>query len=393
MSGITVLSGNQILESTIVELFGKTTPVRRVWSDQWRDPADVAMDACAADPELVIIGSDVLADEVLLVLGEIDRRFPATTVVCLVNHQDTDVSMTLLRQGARDVVVESGPTNTFRNQLGPVLHVAQIRHQRATEAADTNLRRRVITVISPKGGTGKTTVSTNLAVALAKQRSKQVVLLDLDAQFGDCAAALSIEPEYSLADAVKGISHERSTVKVFLGSHPSGLAVLAPPDDLVAAEEIETDGLKRTLATFAEEFPYVVIDTASGIDSFTLAAMEQATDLLLVSTTDVPAIRALRRQLEALDQIGYTSQRRTFVLNRANAKVGLSVSEIEAAVGMPALFRLPSTRMIPVSTNEGVAIVDRDSGGNVARKFEELARYFAPDAGGGRGRFKGRKDR
>ena len=165
---------------------------------------------------------------------------------------------------------------------------------------------------------------------------------------------------------------------MFLAGHPSGLALLAPPDDLVAVDDIEQDAVKRTLAAFTEEFPIVIVDTASGVDRFALAAMEQSTDLLVVSSTDVPSIRAVRRQLDVLDEVGYVSQRRTFVLNRANAKVGLSVAEIETAVGLEASFLIPSTRLIPVSTNESNPVIERSGGGTVANRFDKIAEFFAP---------------
>ncbi len=386
MSGITVLSANESLEKTFFSLFGRSIPVRRVWSDQWRDPAEVAMDACAADPHLLVLGSDIEREDVRAIVPEIDRRFPTATILCLVPTKEVEYALELLRLGARDVLVESVASEEFRAELDPILKIAESRHEKTT-GAGSELRRRVITVVSPKGGTGKTTLSTNLAVGLARRMPKQVVLLDLDVQFGDCAAALGLQPEYSLVHAIDGATHERSALKVFLATHPSGLAVLSPPDDLVAADDIDPDELKRMLAAFSEEFPFVVIDTASGIDPLTLAAMGHATDLLFVSTTDVPSIRAVRRQLDALDQIGYVAQRRTFVLNRANAKVGLSVAEIEAVVGLEASFEIPSTRLIPVSTNEGVAAIDKDGAGQLARKFEEIAQYFAPEQGGSRRRF------
>jgi pilus assembly protein CpaE len=377
MSGITVVSGNTGLETVFVDLFGRSLPVRRVWSDQWRDPIEVAMDACAADPELVVLGADAGIDLAELVVPEIDRLFPATTILCLVARLDVATSLHLLRMGARDVILEAGTWREFQNAVEPVLYVARSRHQRRRESA-SEIRRRVITIISPKGGSGKTTLAVNLAVGLARRAPKQVVLLDLDVQFGDCAAALGLRPEYSLVEAVEAANHERSALKVFLTGHPSGLAVLAPPEDLVAADDIMQDQMKKTLAAFAEEFPFVVVDTASGVDRFALAAMEQSTDLLVVSTTDVPSIRAVRRQLDVLDEVGYVSQRRTFVLNRANAKVGLSVSEIEAAVGLEATFQIPSTRLIPVSTNEGTPVVERSGGGNVASRFDRIAEFFAP---------------
>ena len=377
MSGITVLSGNPQLEAVFVDLFGRAVPVRRVWSAQWRDPIEVAMDTCAADPELVVVGSDAGLDLCQVVVPEIDRLFPSATILCLTAQLDVAVSLSLLRLGARDVVLEAGTRKEFQAAVEPVLHLARSRHSRRSGAA-SEIRRRLIAVVSPKGGSGKTTMAVNLAVGLARRAPKQVVLLDLDVQFGNCVGALGLRPDFSLVEAVEAANNERSALKVFVAPHRSGLAVLAPPETLVAADEVDQDQLKRTVAAFAEEYPLVVVDTASGVDRFALAAMEQATDLLVVSTTDVPSIRSVRRQLDLLDEVGYVSQRRTFVLNRANAKVGLSVAEIEAAVGLPASFQIPSTRLIPVSTNEGVPAIERGGGGNLAARFDQIAEFFAP---------------
>ena len=377
MSGITVVSANPALETVFVDLFSKTLPVRRIWSPQWQDPVEVAMDACAADPELVVIGADATMDLAGVVVPEIDRLFPSVTILCLVPYLDDATSITLLRLGARDVLPEAGTHHEFQAAVEPILEKARSRHLRRSQPAG-EIRRRVITIISPKGGSGKTTVAANLGIGLARRAPKQVVLLDLDVQFGDCAPALGLRPEYSLVEAVEAATHERSALKVFLSGHPSGLAVLAPPEDLVAADEVVQDQMKQTLAAFAEEFPLVIVDTASGVDRFALAAMEQSTDLLVVSTTDVPSVRAVRRQLDVLDEVGYISQRRTFVLNRANAKVGLSVAEIEAAIGLKASFQIPSTRLIPISTNEGIPVIERSGSGNVANRFDEIAEFFAP---------------
>jgi pilus assembly protein CpaE len=383
MSGITILSGNPGLEDAFVSLFGRSVPVRRVWSSQWQDPVEVAMDAGAADPELVVFGSDAGFELAELVVPEIDRLFPSATILCLVVRYEAAAWLALFRLGAREVVAEGGTRSEFRAAVEPVLELARSRYSQRRQAA-TKVRRRVITVVSPKGGSGKTTVAVNLAIGLARRAQKQVVLLDFDVQFGDCASALGLRPEYSLVDAANAASYERSALKVFLAGHPSGLALLSPPDDLVAVDDIEQDAVKRTLAAFTEEFPLVIVDTASGVDRFALAAMEQSTDLLVVSSTDVPSIRAVRRQLDVLDEVGYVSQRRTFVLNRANAKVGLSVAEIEAAVGLEASFLIPSTRLIPVSTNESNPVIERSGGGTVASRFEKIAEFFAPTPDDGR---------
>ncbi|MDH5291929.1 MAG: hypothetical protein OEY41_18180, partial [Acidimicrobiia bacterium] len=106
MSGVTIVSGNPRLEAVFVELFGRSGPVRRIWSNQWRDPVEVAMDACAADPELVVTGADVGLDMAEQVVPEIDGLFPSATILCLVPQVDMATALLLLRLGARDVVLE-----------------------------------------------------------------------------------------------------------------------------------------------------------------------------------------------------------------------------------------------------------------------------------------------
>lgn len=377
MSGITVLSGEADLEQRIVNIFGKKVAVRRVWSQQWRDSAEVSMDACAADPALLIVGPDLPLEVVRYVVADVDRQFRSTTSAVMLSNPDVEVSMDLLRLGAREVLPTGLDEGKLQAKLDPVLQLAQERHDRSG-AERVTLRRRVIAVVSPKGGTGKTTLASNLAIGLANRMPKQVLLVDLDLQFGDCASALGLKPEHSLSEAIQATSHERSGLKVFLTNHSSSLVMLPPPDDLAIADNIDVDDLKTTVTALAEEFPFVVIDTAGGIDSAALVAMQLATDLLFVTTTDVPSILAVRRQVEALDRIGFTSQRRSLVLNRSNAKVGLSASDVESSIGMEVKFEIPSSRLIPVSTNEGSPAILKEAG-NVARKFEEIALYFAPN--------------
>lgn len=393
MSGITVLSANPALETSLVDLYGRSLPVRRVWSDRWRDATEAATDACADDPELVIIGADVHPDQALAVVEELHRDFP-TTILCLVPERDAGYSMKLLRQGARDVVIEKGASEEFKAELDPVIRIARNRTA-SPDGSDPRGRQRTIAVISPKGGTGKTTVSTHLATVLARRRPTEVVLVDLDVQFGDCAPALGLTPAHSLVDAIAGLDRRPQTLRPFLADHPSGLLMLDPPDDLVAAEQIEPEHMEQVLVVAALEFPYVVVDTASGIDAASLAAIEAASDLVVVSSPDAPSVRAARRQLDTLDQLGYDRQRRTLVLNRSNTKGGLPVPEVQAAIGLEVDFQIPNTRLIAVATNEGVPIVERGGSSLAARAFEDMATRFVPEAEPGsgerRGRFRGRR--
>lgn len=236
---------------------------------------------------------------------------------------------------------------------------------------------KVIVVMSPKGGSGKTAVSSNLAVALAQRHPGRVVAVDLDVQFGDLTTALSLTPEHTLAQLARTTEIDATTVKLFLTLYYNGLYVLAGANDPVDADSISHAHVSQVLPLLAQNFDYVIVDTPAGLDERTLAAIECATDLLLVSSLDVTSIRSLRKALDALDHIGVKAERQ-LVLNRADAKVGLNPSDAEEAIGMKIACSISSSREIPLSLNLGTPVVISEPKSAVAKQLQQLSLAFAP---------------
>jgi pilus assembly protein CpaE len=236
---------------------------------------------------------------------------------------------------------------------------------------------KVIVVISPKGGSGKTAVSSNLAVALAQRNAGRVVAVDLDVQFGDLGTALSLTPEHTLAQLARATHIDATTVKLFLTPYANGLYVLAGANDPVDADSISHSHITAVLPLLAQNFDYVIVDTPAGLDERTLAAIECASDLLLVSSLDVTSIRSLRKALDALDHIGVKAERQ-LLLNRADSKVGLNPSDPEEAIGMKISCSIPSSRDIPLSLNLGTPVVISEPKSAVAKQLQKLAQLYMP---------------
>jgi pilus assembly protein CpaE len=236
---------------------------------------------------------------------------------------------------------------------------------------------KVIVVISPKGGSGKTAVSSNLAVALAQRHPGRVAAVDLDLQFGDLGTALSLTPERTLAQLARTTKIDATTVKLFLTPSEHGVYLLAGAADPVDADSVSQSHVSMVLPLLAQDFDYVIVDTAAGLDECTLAAIECATDLLLVSSLDVTSIRSLRKALDTLDTLGVDAERR-FVLNRADAKVGLTPSDAEEAVRMKISCSIPSSREIPLSLNLGTPVTVSEPRAAVAKQMQQLAHIYAP---------------
>ena len=244
-------------------------------------------------------------------------------------------------------------------------------------SGDASRHSKVIVVVSPKGGSGKTAVSANLAVALAQRHPGRVVAIDLDAQFGDLSLALSLTPERTLAQLARTSEIDVTSLKLHLTSAAEGLFVLAGAHNPVDADAIGHEHVDRVVPLLADNFDYVIVDTAAGLDDRTLAALDHATDILLVSSLDVTSVRSLRSATDAFDHLGLTGER-LMVLNRADSKVGLDPSDAEDAMGMRIGCSIPSSRQIPMSLNLGTPVVLSEPKSPVAKQFRNLAELYAP---------------
>jgi pilus assembly protein CpaE len=234
---------------------------------------------------------------------------------------------------------------------------------------------KVIVVVSPKGGSGKTAVSTNLAVAIAQQFPGRVAAVDLDVQFGDMCTSLGLHAEHNLAEVAQSNEVDATTIKLFLTPYEPGLFVLCGARTPAEADRVTHEHVDRVIPLLAADFDYVVVDTPAGLDDRTLSAVELATDLLLVSSLDVTSIRSLRKAVEAMDALGVTKNRH-FVLNRADAKVGINPADAAEAVGWPIECTIPSAREIPFSMNVGTPVVKLHPRSAVAKQMVQLSHLF-----------------
>ena len=238
-------------------------------------------------------------------------------------------------------------------------------------------RGRVISVLSPKGGVGKTTVATNLAVGLAKRSPGSTVLVDLDVQFGDVASALNLTPRHSLADTIQGSAGcDTMVLKTFLTQHATGLHVICGVDSPAAADMVTADDVSRLLGTLAAEFRYVVVDTAPGLLEHTLAALDETTDPLFVTTMDVPGVRGLRKELKTLDDLGMFVGTRYVALNLTDRRSGMSVADVEATIGTGVDLQLPRSKSVPTSVNLGVPLLQSGTRDPMTKKLNTLVDHY-----------------
>lgn len=372
---IVVLSDAGTLEEAVRAAVGDSVDVETM-------PLKTGVRAQAPDMAVVIVDGATDLDKALAVAKDFDDRRPDVTVV-LGAAFDSEIVSRAMQVGVRDVLAPGSNEDRIREAVKRAIEVAE-RRRDAMRGAEAKQQNRLIMVMSPKGGAGKTTISTNLAVGLAKRAPKEVTLIDADLQFGDVGNALRLLAESNVRDAIAGGLQDVTEVKVHLTPHRSGLFALCAPDQPGVADEITAQAFTKATAMLADEFRFVVVvvDTDPGLGERTLAIMDHATDLVFVAATDVASVRGLHKTIEALDRIGMTGHTRHFVLNRSDAKVGLDIGDIAATIGMEPDVLVPSHRSMPVSMNQGTPILEMDEPSPAAGPLWQLVDRFLPDPDG-----------
>ena len=310
--------------------------------------------------DCVVLGPSVDQQDVFELAETLRVSRPSLGVVMVRRRIDTAVLSDSLRAGVREVVQErdlAGLAAAVRRQRDIA---ARLREQmeRGDDYVDAQAHGRVVTVFSAKGGCGKTTLATNIATAIAASGKGTVALLDLDLAFGDVAIALQLFPTHTIGDAVAiGEDLDGEALRGLLTAHRTGVQALVAPMEPSTADTISTGLVKRVIDVLQQEFDYVVIDTPPALDDNVLAAFDRSDMVALLATLDIPALKNLKLTLETLDLIGYPREKLRIVLNRADSKVGLALSEVEKTLKAPIVAQIPSSRDVPASTNRGVAIV------------------------------------
>jgi pilus assembly protein CpaE len=329
-------------------------------------------------PDVLVIGPNAAIGEALSLAGRLDVQAPGISVV-LVAEAEHQLWQDAMRAGIRDVVSPGADVAAFRAAVERAASAASGRRRVLRPVEETaRYTGRVITIASPKGGVGKTTVSTNLAVGLSASAPQSTVIVDLDVQFGDVASALGLTPEYALPDVVSGpASQDTMVLKTFLTQHPTGLYAVCGAESPAAGDTVTAEEVTRLLAALAREFRYVIVDTAPGLSEQTLAALDRATDVVMLTSMDVPGVRGLRKELDVLRQLCMIPAGRHVVMNFADPKDGLSVRDVETTIGTGIDVVLPRSKAVPPSTNQGVPLLQSGIKDPMTKELRRLVSRFA----------------
>jgi pilus assembly protein CpaE len=303
---------------------------------------------------------------------------PELPLVLVTEAVNTDVLRAALRAGIKDVVEAPLTAKKIEDALGLV----ELIHKREDKDAKRRAKiGKVVTIMSPKGGAGKTMTTTNVALTLGGWGDpERVVILDADLQFGDVCISLQIDPRHTIVDVARDIDKlDEELLESLLARHTSGIRVLSAPLEPSLADEVSTQVVVKTIGMLKRMFDFIVIDTAPFLDEPVLSILERSDVVLLVVDMDLPSVKNAKLALDTLRLIKFPFEKIKLVLNRVNSKARLDVDELERSLGLEIMAAISSDKLVPRAVNEGEPVVSLYPRSRVARDLRGVAQLVVDD--------------
>ncbi len=323
-------------------------------------------------PAVVFVNLDAGPEEALETAAQVVSLSPQSVLLGLSEmgkDQGGDWLIRGVRAGFRDFL--KFPLD------GDEVAAALSRVERAL-GVDRRQRGKVVTLFSPRGGSGLTTLAVNLGIILAKQGKKTVGLIDLDLELGDVSFFLNLSPAITIADlANRTTPLERKVLKEALVPHASGVEVLAPPLEVQQAEEVSEQGVYQVIQAMRELFDFVLIDTAHNFSPTTIKALDSSDVILLLTLPHLAAIADAKRTLEVFSRLGYEKRLR-LVVSRISPADDVSTEEVEKALQLPVFMAFPSDyRQVVPTINRGLSLWEYAPRSQVTRAILGLAQKLS----------------
>jgi pilus assembly protein CpaE len=346
--------------STDIQIVGIVRGVDETWTTLQETPADLLVVACSG-----------YSERTLFLIASVVKERPGMPIVVLAQDSPDGFLRRVFEVGADDAVrLPESP-----EQVNFVLQKVLVRKGAAGTMKEHG-NAPMICVLGPKGGTGKTVTTSNLAVALA-QTGKSVSAVDLDLQFGDLALAMGVRPDTTMYDLVQsGGSLDAGKLDAYVMPHPSGVRVLVAPTRPDQASSVSPEFLREVYPLLRATSDYVVLDSSPGFEPEVISAIDNSSYVCMVGTLDTLSLKNTRLGLETLDLMGYDPDRIVLVLNRADSRVGIDDEDVLAVVGRRPDIRIPSDVEVTRAVNEGTPIVIAKPDSAGAKAYRALADEF-----------------
>ena len=343
-------------------------------------------------PDVIVMDINMPGMDGVAAAEVISQRLPTCPIIMMSVHGEAEQLKRSITAGAREFLVKPFSGDEFATSIKRVherelARQAQVAATLPAQPAATGTTsdiedHEVVAVFSPKGGSGRTTIATNLALALHAETGGRVCLVDANLQFGDVGVLLNLNPKNrSMLDAVEGGEPDPDIIDSVVIDHSTGIRVLLAPPTPEGADLVTTAYLRKMVDHLKATHDWVVVDLPAALNDHALAMMDAADQIVVLSALEITTIKNVRLFLEVADQLEYDRGKIRLVINRADTAQGIRISDVEASIRRPIDGQIVSDgRLAVLAVNRGVPFVVSHPDGALSRDIFKLARTLAGDA-------------
>lgn len=325
-----------------------------------------------ADKSLFIVDLSVKKQEKLDLMLKISQQCPNCKILALSDNPSVDLIIQIMRAGAKEFLTVPILKNEFFDAINKL--ISQLEEPKKINKC------KIISVFSNKGGIGKTSLASNLALELSKITKENVALIDMNFQMGDITTFLDLKPSFNISYMLENIDkiNETFLLSTLERYKNSSLYVLADPPYFKQADTIHPKQITKLFNTLKETFSYIIVDAEASFDGKNIAALDNSDMILLVSVANLPALRNTQRCLELFDKLGYDKEKTKIVINRYMENDEIKEDDIEKVLSKQIYWKIPNNYFAIMSAiNKGVPVSIINSSTNVAQSYKDLAQHIS----------------
>lgn len=303
---------------------------------------------------------------------KVTKECKSCKVLALSDNPSVDLIIEIMRAGAKEFVPIPIIKSEFFESVNKLL-------SEFNETKKTN-NCKIISVFSNKGGIGKTSLATNLALELSKITKENIVLIDLNFQMGDITTFLDLKPSFNISYMLENLDkiNETFLLSTLERYKKTSLYVLADPPYFKQADNIQPRQITKLFNTLKETFSYIIVDAEASFEGKNIAALDNSDLVLLVSVANLPALRNTQRCLELFEKLGYDKEKVKIIINRYMENDEIKEADVEKVLSKKIYWKIPNNYFaIMTAINKGIPVSEINDSTNIARSYKDLAQYIS----------------
>ncbi len=321
-------------------------------------------------PHIVLLDIDLEGIDGLKVTEILAKENQNVQTIIMSMKSSPEYFRQAMKSGAKDYLIEPFSNKDLDDAIHNVFN-KWLKDKAELFADDSNAK--VVSFFATKGGVGRTTLSVNLAAALAA-KGKRTLLIDASLQFGDVALTLDLHPQSTISDIVEKDEFTIDGIERRITKHACGLEVLAAPKEPALAEAVTSKHLQQIIDVIKPLYQFIIIDMPATITEKELAVLDKTSLLFLVATLEITSLKNTKIFLKTLQDLKYDLDKVKIILNKDTPDVGIDRPQLESGLGVPVYASIPmDSNLVQISLNKGESFVLKSPASLISRNIIDVA--------------------